>query len=672
VVERRAGRRGSLTAEGLTELAGVPELLSRSRAIGGDPTLVVHGGGNTSVKSTMRDHVGRERPVLVIKASGSDLRTLDADGVVALYLDDLRTARDRDRMDDDEMVHFLARCRADLGPRRPSIETLLHAFLPARHVDHVHADAICALTNHANAAATIREALGADVAYEPYVRPGFALSRAVAAHSDAVAVVLGHHGLVTWADDSAGAFARTRDLVDRAAAYLAARARGGSAKARPAALDLAAQERFLLTLRGRLSRADRRILHVDPAGRRFADRDDAHAIVTAGPATADHLLRIRANQVVAAASEDLAAVVAGAEQRARSLWEGGATGAGGPAIRDTRPAVALVPGLGTVASARDEREARVIAEVAARSHSVAATVVDAFGAPEPLSDRDLYDLEYWPLELAKLGAAPTRDLESRVVIVTGAASGIGRDVAIRLAQLGAHVAVSDRDGAGADDTASRISAAGGAAFAMACDVTSASDVDALFAAVVSRWGGIDGLVSNAGVAVTGRIASLPLEEWSRSLDVNATSHFLVARRALAALTTQGIGGSLVFVASKNAFSPGASFGAYSVAKAAEVQLARIVAIEGGPSGIRANIVSPDAVFAGSKLWDTALREERAAAHNVAANELEDFYARRSLLGLPVRGSDVAEAVAFCLSDRSSRMTGCVLTIDGGVEAAFPR
>jgi NAD(P)-dependent dehydrogenase (short-subunit alcohol dehydrogenase family) len=344
----------------------------------------------------------------------------------------------------------------------------------------------------------------------------------------------------------------------------------------------------------------------------------------------------------------------------------------GTTLRDIRPVVALVPGLGTVTAAADERGARMVAEVAARSHAVAATVVEAFGEASPLGDADLFDLEYWPLELAKLSSATGRDLESRVYVVTGAASGIGRDVSLALAALGAHVALADLDVAGLAATESAIVSGGGAAFAVRSDVTREADVDRLVRETILRWGGLDGVVSNAGIAVTGRIEALSLDDWSRSLAVNATSHFLLVRRALAAFGAQGIGGSIVFVASKNAFSPGESFGAYSVAKAAEVQLARIVAIEGGRLGVRANVVSPDAVFGGSHLWDGGLREERAAAHGVAPDRLESFYAGRSLLGIQVRGSDVAEAVAYCLSDRSSRMTGCVLTVDAGVAAAFPR
>ncbi len=660
-----------MIAADLSSLPGVAALVSRSRALGADPTLVVHGGGNTSCKTAGRDHLGRVRRLLVVKASGSDLRTVDATGFVGLFLDDLLATRTYDAFSDGEMTTFLAHCRADSGPRRPSIETLLHAFLPGAHVDHVHADAICVLTNGPEPARTVAAALGPDVAYVPYIRPGFALAKLVADLGGATAVVLGHHGLVTWADDSEACYARTSDLVARAAGYLAAHRppRRPSVVAQSPVED---SEALLLALRGRLSRAGRRILTIDPAGRAVTDRGDVAAVVAAGPATADHLLRTRAFPIIVRHPDEIESAVGEAERRSTELWERFRGPEPSPGLRDPGPAVALVPGLGTVAAGRDEREARVVAEVAARTHAVAAAVLDSFGSAVPLSDRDLFDLEYWPLELAKLGPVSGRDLDGRIVIVTGAASGIGRDIAAALASLGAHVALADLDQAGLEVAVQAIELAGGYTFGQRTDVTRATDIDALVAATVRRWGGVDAAVSNAGVAVTGRIETLDLAAWSRSLDVNATSHFLLARRLLPALRRQGIGGSLVFVASKNAFSPGDGFGAYSVAKAAEVQLARMVALEGGADGVRANVVSPDAVFGGSRLWAGGLREERAAAHGVRPDELESFYAARSLLKVPVRGVDVADAVAFCLSDRSSRMTGCILTVDAGVPAAFPR
>ena len=306
------------------------------------------------------------------------------------------------------------------------------------------------------------------------------------------------------------------------------------------------------------------------------------------------------------------------------------------------------------------------------THGVAADVLDAFGEISSLPERDIFDIEYWPLELAKLRPAAVTDLAGRVVIVTGGGSGIGRETAVALARAGAHLAVSDWDAVGLDSATELIREVGHDPVAVTGDISDPDVVDRLVRETILAFGGVDGLVSNAGVAVAGHLVDLALEDWERSLAVNATSHFLLVRRILPVFERQGLGGSMVFVASKNAFSPGEGFGAYSVAKAAEVQLARMVAIEAGRAGVRANVVSPDAVFEGSKLWDETLRRERAKAHGVSIDQLERFYADRSLLGRAVRASDVAEAIAFCLSDRSSRITGCVITVDAGVAAAFPR
>ena len=331
-----------------------------------------------------------------------------------------------------------------------------------------------------------------------------------------------------------------------------------------------------------------------------------------------------------------------------------------------------MPGLGLIAAGSDASAARATADVAMHTHSVAADVLDAFGDIAELGDRDLFDIEYWPLELAKVKPPLAADLAARVIVVTGAGSGIGRETALALARNGAHLGICDRDPIGLDETSELLRGLGADFVAVTGDLTDWTVTDRLIHQTILAFGGIDGVVSNAGVAVTGRLTEITPEAWQRSLAVNATSHFLLVRQVLPVLEKQALGGSLVFVASKNAFSPGEGFGAYSVAKAAEVQLARMVAIEAGGVSVRANVVSPDAVFEGSKLWDAELRNERAAAHGVALDQLEHFYRNRSLLRQPVRPSDVADAVLFCLSDRSSRMTGCVITVDSGVAAAFPR
>jgi NAD(P)-dependent dehydrogenase (short-subunit alcohol dehydrogenase family) len=292
----------------------------------------------------------------------------------------------------------------------------------------------------------------------------------------------------------------------------------------------------------------------------------------------------------------------------------------------------------------------------------------AFGRYVSLSEKDAFDVEYWPLELYKLTLAPPeRELARRVALVTGGAGGLGRAIARRLAAEGAHVVVTDLDAGGARKVAEEIAGLG-----LEMDVTSEASVRAAFEETVLAYGGLDILVSNAGIAHSTPVAQLALADWERSFAVNATGHFLVAREAMRILIPQGLGGALVFVATKNVMSPGKDFAAYSAAKAAEAQLAKVLALEGAPHGIRSNIVNPDAIFQDSGLWSPEVRRERAAAQGIAVDQLEDFYRKRNLLGARILPADVAEAVLFLASDRASKTTGCTLTVDGGVKDAFPR
>jgi rhamnose utilization protein RhaD (predicted bifunctional aldolase and dehydrogenase)/NAD(P)-dependent dehydrogenase (short-subunit alcohol dehydrogenase family) len=613
---------------GETEL---DRLVARSRLIGSDPALVLHGGGNTSTKLVETDHLGRERRSIRIKGSGSDLATATTADFPGLWLDDLLPLRDREAMSDEEMVAHLSHCLVDPDAARPSIETLLHAFLPAAHVDHVHADAICSLANAPDPEAAVHEALGADIAVVPYLRPGFELSRRVAELADARAVVLAHHGLVTWGETHEHSYELTVELVRRAHEYL-----GTPVPEREAPEpDGRRVERFLLRLRGRLSAGSRVVLATDRSQRALADRPDADRIASMR-STPDHMLRIGARSGVV----DLDTA-------------------------DFDGRVFLVRGFGGVAAGPDSRTARMRARIAAHTHASVAATLDRFGGASWLTEAEVEDFETWPLELHKLTLLPPPpELAGHVVLVTGAASGIGRDVARDLARRGAQLVVADIDGNGLEELEPAVAVVG--------DLTDHEVVDRAVHTAVASFGGLDAVVLNAGIAATGRIDELDEATWERSLDVNLTSHFLLTRRAVSLMREQGIGGSLVYVASKNAFAPGAGFGPYSVAKAGLVQLMRIAALEGGAHGIRSNAVNPDAVFAGSKLWSDELRRERAEAHGIPVDQVEAFYASRSLLGLAVTGDDVAEAVAWLVSDRSRATTGAVIPVDGGVPGAFPR
>jgi len=646
---------------GETELE---RLVNRSRLIGGDPALVLHGGGNTSTKLVERDHLGRERRVLRIKGSGSDLATVEERHFPGLWLDELLPLREREAMSDEEMLAYLLRCLVDPDAARPSIETLLHAFLPAAHVDHVHADAICSLANAPDPEAAVHAALGTDVAVVPYLRPGFELSCRVAELAGARAVVLAHHGLVTWGDTHEASYGLTLELTGRAEEFLAARPSAGPVSGEPEGDGV---EAFLARLRGRLSRERRQVLATSRAQRDLADRPDVETLAGLR-STPDHMLRIGVRSCVLGLDDDIDERVEAFEKDYRAFYDRNAASSELPML-GASPRVVLVPGFGCVAAAPDAHAARARLDIAAHSHAAVAATLDTFGSASSLEERDLFEFEYWPLELYKLTLAPPPpELAGYVAVVTGAASGIGREVALDLGRRGAHLVLADLDGDGLEQTCAGLDGA----VQVTGDLAHEEVVDELVHTAVASFGGVDAVVFNAGIASTGNLDVLPEEEWRHSLDVNLTGHFLLTKRVWRVLAGQGIGGSLVYVSSKNAFAPGAGFGAYSVAKAGLVQLMRIAALEGGPAGIRANAVNPDAIFGGSKLWSGDVRRQRAKAHGVAPDELEEFYASRSLLGRPVTAPDVAEAVAFLVSERSRATTGCVLAVDGGVPSAFPR
>jgi rhamnulose-1-phosphate aldolase/alcohol dehydrogenase len=651
------------------------QLVQRSNEIGDDASLVVYGGGNTSAKGVHVDHLGREQRVMWVKGSGADMRGSAASDYPALRLDDLLPLLARDDMSDEEMTDLVARALLDPGARRPSIETLLHAFLPYTHIDHVHADAICALTNHAEGHRIVAEALGDGFAYVDWMRPGFTLSKVVADLGDRDGVVLAHHGLITWGESSDECWQRTEAAVDRARAYLDALPLRVDAPAHVPDMPEEEVERLLLRLRGAMSRTGRRVLRIDTRLRAAADHPLLSEIVAAGVSSADHMLRIKPRSVVSTSSDTATDDIDGyvteysayVDRNSDSMPEGFG-------MHDPMPRVVLVPGLGAVTTGGTLRDAEVAADIALHTHGVAATVADRIGTPVGLDDRETFRFDYWPMELYKLTLRPPApDLAGFIAIVTGSASGIGRGIALELAARGASLVLADLDGAGLDEAGASIREAGGTApVLVAGDQSDESVVEDTVRQAVRTFGGLDGAVINAGIGVTGTLEELTLDQWNAAMRINLASGFLMTRATMRVIKEQGSGGSLVYVASKNAFGPGAGFGAYSVSKAGMVQLMRIAALEGGAAGIRANAINPDAVFDNSRLWDGGLREERAAAHGIAPGDLEDFYASRNLLKRRVTTADVAATAAFLLSDASSRTTGAVIPVDGGVAGAFPR
>jgi rhamnulose-1-phosphate aldolase/alcohol dehydrogenase len=672
-------------------LDGLDLLVYASRLIGAETSLVVWGGGNTSIKTAERDHRGREVGVLRVKGSGSDLKSVQRKDFPGVRMDDILALLEREDMGDQEMVSYLAHALQDPGGTRPSIETLLHGFLPAPAVVHTHADAVVSLTNNDRAREVLTGVYGKDVIALDYRRPGFRISRevahAIAEHPEARALVLERHGTITWGATVREAYEGTIDLITRAEEAIAERRHGRTlfGGTRGPVLDPDARRDTALALaprvRGHLGRHRRVVVTFDDTApaTQFVSSLDAPALSQVGPATPDHTIYTKRLPCFVETSGERATLAADVERAIErfvadytAYFDGHNTE--GATLADPFPRVVLVPGLGMFTAGRDRRTAGIVNDIYHHTMAVIGNA-SAFGRYVSLSAKDAFDVEYWPLELYKLTLAPAeKELARRVALVTGGGSGIGRAVAQRLAAEGAHVVIGDVDEAGAKKTADDILAAvgGGRALGLTMDVTSEASVRAAFEAAVLEYGGLDILVSNAGIAHSSPVDRMALADWERSFAVNSTGHFLVAREAMRILIPQGLGGSLVFVATKNVMSPGKDFAAYSAAKAAEAQLAKVLALEGAPHNIRSNIVNPDAIFQDSKLWSEEIRRERAAAQGIGVDQLEDFYRKRNLLGARILPEDVAQAVLFLASDRSAKTTGCTITVDGGVKDAFPR
>ncbi len=670
-------------ARGLDELG---LLVYRSRLIGRAPKLCVWGGGNTSAKGYATDFRGRRRQVVFVKGSGSDLKTSERRDYPALLLDDVLPALAVSSMTDEEMVDYLAHCTLDPKAPRPSIEALLHAFIPERDIDHTHADAILALTNTTRPREIARRVFGDELLYIPYIKPGFLLAKLVASeyrkHPGAKGALLVNHGLITWGPNARASYERTIEMVSRAERAIARHLRGRNVLGGPRVESLSPHtraawlEEHLPHLRRAVSRRQKKILafSTSPKILIYVNSRLAPQASQAGAATPDHMLRVkrvplflppRANaREIDRAAERYAAAHRRYYERFRRP---------GMPMLDPYPRVILVPGVGMVTTGKDLAEARIVSEIYdhAMDIQIGACAVDRYRSL-PLAKA--FETEYWSLELYKLSLAPVeRELARQVAIVTGAAGGIGQAIARKLASEGAHVVLTDLSLERVQQIAAEINKAVKAerAIGRVMDVTRPASVERCVRDTVLAFGGIDHLVSNAGTAHVAALDELKLEDWEASLKVNATGHFLVAQGVVRVLKRQGTGGSLVFVASKNVLAPGRDFGAYSAAKSAETQLARILAIEGGEFGIRANIVHPDGVFEGSGLWDK-IKAERARSHGIRPAELERHYQQRNLMKVRVEPQDVAEAVFFLLSKRSAKTTGCMVTVDGGLREAFPR
>jgi rhamnulose-1-phosphate aldolase/alcohol dehydrogenase len=666
-------------------LSGVDELMYRAHILGQDPSVTNWKGGNISLKQTETTFDGTPQRVLRVKGSGSDLKTAEYSDFVGVLLDPVLRIQSRPSMSDEDMVAYLAHCLTDIPSKRPSIEALMHSFLPFAHVDHTHADYVLWFACAEGGRKAALDLFGDALVWIPYQRPGFSLakavSEAVARNPRATCVVLEKHGFLTWGETSKECYDSTIAHLQKAEQCVLER-RGkapvlGGPKVETLANRADLLNEVLPALRGAVSQHRPMVLHVDdsPEVLEFVNGRDSRALASVGAACPDHLVSTKvvpyfsgwADGGAGALRDDL---VNGAAAYARSYAEYFDRFRGPKdAMDDPYPRVVLIPGVGMVTTGKNKDTAIAASWLYHRAITVMKGV-SAIGRFVSLDEAESFGIEYWPLERYKLTQMPPeREMTGRVALVTGGASGIGRAAAEGLARLGAHVVLADINGEGARAAAREI---GNHALGVHMDVTDEASVVDAFRQAVLAFGGVDVAVLSAGIAAASPVQDTTLADWQRLHAILSTGYFLVAREAFRVLQRQGRGGSLVFVVSKNAMVAGKNNSAYSTAKAAELHLARCLAEEGGASGIRVNVVNPDAVIAKSAIWDSAWREARARDHGIDPKDIEEFYRKRTTLKQNITPEDVAEAICFFASGRTSKLTGNILNVDGGVPAAYPR
>ena len=585
-------------------------------------------------------------------------------------------------------------CTFDLNPRAASIDTPLHGFVPYPHVDHVHADAVIAIAASENAEELTRKAFGEKIGFLPWQRPGFDLGLKLGAMANAnpklTGVVLGGHGLFTWGESAKACYETTINIINRAAAWLAANGKGETFGGE--VVDALPPERrreiaisLMPEIRKRICKGERKVGHFFDTAEvlEFVNSRDLRSLAALGTSCPDHFLRTKIRPLVLPfdpASGNLDSVISSLDQifadyrTDYSAYYERCKRADSPKMRDPNAVIYLIPGVGMLSFAKDKATARIASEFYVNAINVmrgASSVSKYVG----LSEQEAFNIEYWLLEEAKLQRMPKpKSLAGRIALVTGGAGGIGRAIAERLMGEGACVVLSDNDEASLHATVAEYGKRFGrdAVLGTLTDVTSEEAVAAAFRDTVLAYGGIDIVVANAGFASAAAFEETSLELWNRNIAILATGYFLAAREGYKIMKEQGLGGSIVFIASKNALaaSPGAS--AYCTAKAAEIHLARCIALEGAPHGIRANVVNPDAVLRGSKIWQGEWRTQRAASNKVSEAELEEVYRQRSLLKRSVFPEDIAEAVYYFASDLSAKSTGNILNVDAGNAVSFAR
>jgi rhamnulose-1-phosphate aldolase/alcohol dehydrogenase len=694
-----ANRLANLWDDAKAAAMSEPErLVYRSNLLGSDKRVTNYGGGNTSSKIWQKDPLtGQDVEVLWVKGSGGDNASIKLDGFATLYMDKLRALKDlyRGVEFEDEMVGYLPHATFNLNPRASSIDTPLHAYVNRPYVDHMHPDAIIAIAASKNSRELTRQIFGDVIGWLPWKKPGFELGlwleKFCLENPNAKGVVLESHGLFTWGDTPKECYETTIAIINQAIAWFEAETAGKTifGGAAVQSLDAAARRavaaRLMPKIRGFISEDSNKLGHFDDSAAvlEFVNSNNLRPLAALGTSCPDHFLRTKIRPLVIdfdPAHPDVDAVIAGlADQIAAyradyTAYYERCKHDNSPAIRDPNAVVYLIPGVGMITFAKDKATARISGEFYVNAINVmrgASTVSEYQGLPE----QEAFDIEYWLLEEAKLQRMPKpKSLAGKIALVTGGAGGIGKATAVRLLREGACVVLADIDQAALDSAIAELGGAFGKDFVrpVNINVTREEQVISGFAHAVVEFGGLDILVSNAGLASSAPIEETTLELWNKNMDILSTGYFLVSREAFRLFRAQKIGGNVVFVASKNGLAASPNAAAYCTAKAAEIHLARCLALEGAGEQIRVNVVNPDAVLRGSKIWAGEWLEQRASTYKTDKDGLEEMYRQRSMLKRSVFPEDIAEAIYFFASEASAKSTGNILNVDAGNVQSFPR
>ncbi|WEK12748.1 MAG: bifunctional aldolase/short-chain dehydrogenase [Candidatus Microbacterium phytovorans] len=673
----------------------VADLIARSNRLGSDPKNTNYAGGNTSAKGTETDPVtGEPVELLWVKGSGGDLGTLKPEGLAVLRLDRMRALVDvypgLDR--EDEMVAAFDYCLHGKGGAAPSIDTAMHGLVDAAHVDHLHPDSGIAIATAADGEELTRRIFGDRVVWVPWRRPGFQLGLDIAAikaaNPQAIGTILGGHGITAWGDTSAEAEANSSEIIAKAAEYLEKHGKadpfGGvrdGYTALPEPERRAKAAALAPTIRG-LASTDKPVVgHYTDADvvLDFLASEKAPALAALGTSCPDHFLRTKVKPLIvdlpASASVDdtiarLRELHTAYRADYQAYYDAHAT-AESPAIRGADPLIVLVPGVGMFSYGANKQTARVAGEFYVNAINVMRGA-EAVSTYAPISDAEKFRIEYWALEEAKLQRMPKpKTHQGRIAFVTGAASGIGKAIATRLAAEGACVVVADLDLEKAQAAAAEL---GGTdvAIGVAANVADADGVQAAIDATVLAFGGIDLVVNNAGLSLSKPLLETTEKDWDLQHDVMAKGSFLVAKAAAKALIAQGMGGDVIYISSKNSVFAGPNNIAYSATKADQAHQVRLLAVELGEHGVRVNGINPDGVVRGSGIFAAGWGANRAATYGVKEEELGQYYANRTILKREVVPENVADAVYVLTGPELSRTTGLHIPVDSGVAAAFLR